>query len=174
LGKGISVAPTKTIRLEDFLPFLINRVGVALAANFSATGLRARGLSINDWRVLAILANRRRQRQVDLAEMTSIDPSTLSRLVARLIRMGLVTRLRSRKSDREVEVQLTAKGRTTVQELTPIAARNHQMATRGVSSARIALMKDVLRTMYDNLVENLRRENGRNHAQPRRVTRARR
>jgi MarR family transcriptional regulator, organic hydroperoxide resistance regulator len=173
LGKDEFVAQTKTIQLEDFLPFLINRVGVALAANFSATGLKARGLSINDWRVLAILASSRRQRQVDLAGLTSIDPSTLSRLVARLIRMGLVTRLRSRTSNREVEVQLTAKGRATVKELTPIAIRNDQMATRGVNDARIALMKNTLRKMYDNLFDNLQRENGHERAQPRRLTRAR-
>ena len=48
------------------------------------------------WRVLAALSNSGEQRQVDLAAMTSIDASTMSRLVSRLVRMGLVTRGRSR------------------------------------------------------------------------------
>ena len=40
------------------------------------------------WRVLAALSNNGGQRQVDLSGMTSIDVSTMSRLVSRLVRDG--------------------------------------------------------------------------------------
>ena len=40
------------------------------------------------WRVLAALSNSGEQRQVDLVDMTSIDASTMSRLVTRLVRMA--------------------------------------------------------------------------------------
>ena len=58
------------------------------------------------WRVLAALSNNGEQRQVDLVDMTSIDASTMSRLVSRLVRIGLVTRSRSANSSREVVVAL--------------------------------------------------------------------
>ncbi|HSK30738.1 MAG TPA: MarR family transcriptional regulator [Candidatus Limnocylindria bacterium] len=151
------MARTKTIRLDDYLPYLINRVGAALVSRFSAGALNARGLSINDWRVLAVLSNSDRQRQVDLAGLTSIDPSTLSRLVARLVRTGLVTRSRSLTSSREVEVQLTAKGRIAVRRMIPVALDNERLAASGLTAAQITAVKQALQIMYRNLDKDLRR-----------------
>jgi len=151
LGKGISVAGKKTIRLEDYLPYLINRVGAVLVARFSADALASRSLSIDGWRVLAVLSNSGKQRQIDLAGLASIDPSTLSRLAARLVRQGFVTRLRSRTSSREVEVQLTAKGRTAVRKLIPVAIETERLAASGIPAAQIAVVKRALQIMYRNL-----------------------
>ena len=71
------------------------------------------------WRVLAALSNNGGQRQVDLVGMTSIDASTMSRLVSRLVRDGLVTRSRSETSNREVVVALQPKGRALVRAPDP-------------------------------------------------------
>ena len=92
------MAPNKqTTRLDlgDYLPYLVNRVGTIVAEQFGADALARHGLSIADWRVLAVLASNGGQRQIDLADLTSTEASTLSRLVSRLIRTGLVTRTRS-------------------------------------------------------------------------------
>ena len=109
------------LELADFFPYLINRVGFALVARFTGDALDRHHLSIAMWRVLAALSNNGQQRQIDLADMTSIDVSTLSRLVTRLVRMGLVTRTRSRTNNREVLVALSAKGRVLVDRLIPVA-----------------------------------------------------
>jgi hypothetical protein len=82
--------------LGDYLPYLVNRVGSIVAEQFGEEALAPYGLSIAMWRVLAALASAGEQRQIDLADLTSIDSSTLSRLVTRLIRVGLVTRTRLR------------------------------------------------------------------------------
>ena len=104
------------------------------------------------WRVLAALSNNGGQRQVDLAGMTSIDASTMSRLVTRLVRMGLVTRSRSATSNREVVVELSPKGRTLVQRLIPIAKKLEQIASADVAAKDMAVVKRALGRMYDNLV----------------------
>src|SRR5580698_9149105 len=104
-----AMAPTKqTTRLDlgDYLPYLVNRVGSIVAEQFGEEALAPHGLSIAMWRVLAALASAGEQRQIDLADLTSIDSSTLSRLVTRLIRVGLVTRSRSATSNREVVVKI--------------------------------------------------------------------
>src|SRR5277367_219986 len=72
--------------LGDYLPYLVNRVGTIIAEQFGADALARHGLSIADWRVLAVLASNGGQRQIDLADLTSIEASTLSRLVTRLVR----------------------------------------------------------------------------------------
>src|SRR5712691_5091335 len=96
---------------------LLNRVGVIVAEQFGKETLAPHGLSIAMWRVMAALSSTGGQRQIDLADLTSIDASTLSRIVTRLVRMGLVTRARSASSNREVVVMLSAKGGALVARL---------------------------------------------------------
>jgi DNA-binding MarR family transcriptional regulator len=155
------VTDRRRLELEGYLPYLINRVGAALVTRFTQDALSKHRLSIAMWRVLAALSTNGEQRQIDLSEMTSIDASTLSRLVARLMRIGMVTRSRSSTSSREVVVQLTTRGRTLVERLIPIAEGLEQIATAGVSSKDLATVKGGLRLMYKNLARPRYRRSGR-------------
>jgi DNA-binding MarR family transcriptional regulator len=144
------VAERNHLDLGNYLPYLINRVGFALVENFTADALKAHDLSIDMWRVLAALSNNGGQRQVDLAGMTSIDASTLSRLVSRLVRKGLATRSRSEKSSREVVVALSPKGQALVQRLIPVAVKLERIAATGLSAKELAVAKRLLSRMYQN------------------------
>jgi MarR family transcriptional regulator, organic hydroperoxide resistance regulator len=139
------------LELGDYLPYLTNRVGMIVAEQFGHDALAEHGLSIAMWRVIAVLASHGSQRQIDLADLTSIEVSTLSRLVTRLIRKGLVTRTRSVNSDREVAVKLSAKGQSLVNHLIPIALDFEAAAIAGLSAKDIAVLKRCLRRMYGNM-----------------------
>jgi MarR family transcriptional regulator, organic hydroperoxide resistance regulator len=144
------VAQRPHLDLGNYLPYLVNRVGFALVESFTADALKANGLSIDMWRVLAVLSNNGGQRQVDLSGMTSIDASTMSRLVSRLVRMGLVTRSRSETSNREVVVALSGKGRALVQRLIPIAQALERKASAGLSAKELVVVKRLLSRMHEN------------------------
>ena len=137
--------------LSEHLPYLVNRVGSALVARFSADALVKAHLSIASWRVLAVLSNNGALRQTDLAEMTSIEVSTLSRLITRLVREGLVRRTRSKADSREVAVGLTRKGGLLLAKLVPVANGLQDEATRSVSKRDLAMLGRVLRQMHANL-----------------------
>jgi MarR family transcriptional regulator, organic hydroperoxide resistance regulator len=137
--------------LGDYLPYLVNRVGTIIADQFGAEALAEHGLSIALWRVMAVLASSGGQRQIDLADLTSIDASTLSRLVTRLVRMGLVTRTRSTRSNREVTVKLAAKGSALVARLIPLARAFEGDAITGLSPQELLVLKRCLRRMYGNM-----------------------
>jgi DNA-binding MarR family transcriptional regulator len=137
--------------LGDYLPYLVNRVGTIIAEQFGADALARHGLSIADWRVLAVLVSNGGQRQIDLADLTSIEASTLSRLVTRLVRTGLVTRTRSANSNREVVVKLSAKGQTLVARLIPIARDYEAAVIAGITPSELAALKRCLRRMYGNM-----------------------
>jgi MarR family transcriptional regulator, organic hydroperoxide resistance regulator len=144
------VTERKDIELSDYLPYLINRVGSALVARYEVE-LKRYGLSIAMWRVMVALSHGGSQRQIDIAEMTSIDVSTLSRLVTRMTRMGIVSRTRSDTNNREVIVELTAKGRAQLNRLIPIGRGLEQQAVAGLPSADLAATRAALRHMYENL-----------------------
>ena len=137
--------------LSEYLPYLVNRVGSIVADQFGAEALAPHGLSIAMWRVMAVLASKGGQRQIDLSVLTSIDASTLSRLVTRLVRVGLVTRARSARSNREVAVKLSPKGRALIVRLIPIARAYEAEAIAGLSGEELAVVKHCLRRMYGNM-----------------------
>jgi MarR family transcriptional regulator, organic hydroperoxide resistance regulator len=137
--------------LASYLPYLVNRLGSALVASFTATALAQHDLNIDAWRVMAVLANRGAQRQIDLAALTSIEVSTLSRLVTRMVRMGLVTRRRSQASNREVVVELAAKGRSLVARIIPLAHQLEATAARSIPAKDMAVVKRALQRMFENM-----------------------
>ena len=144
--------------LDNFLPYLVNRVGSALVVDFGQNARTRPRLSIAMWRVLAALSNDGGQRQIDLSTKTSIDVSTLSRVVTRLVKLGLVTRTRSARNSREVVVRLTAKGLTIVARLVPVAIAVEAAAITGLSARDLALVRRCLRRMYLNLAAISRNE----------------
>jgi DNA-binding MarR family transcriptional regulator len=148
------MARPPALKLDGYLPYLVNRVGAALVARFTSEALARHDLTIDMWRGLVALSNSAGKRQIDLAAMTSIEKSTVSRLVTRLVKMGLVTRSRSRTSSREVVVQLSARGQNLVNRLIPVALELERLASKGTSSADMAAMKRVLRQAFDNLAAN--------------------
>jgi MarR family transcriptional regulator, organic hydroperoxide resistance regulator len=138
--------------LANYLPYLVNRLGSALVEKFTASALAQYDLNIDAWRVMAVLANQGAQRQIDLAALTSIEVSTLSRLVTRMVRMGLVTRRRSESSNREVVVELAAKGRSLVKRIIPLAQRLESSASAGIPASDMAAVKRALQRMFENMV----------------------
>ena len=147
--------------LADYLPYLVNRVGSIVAEQFGEEALAPHGLSIAMWRVLAALASAGEQRQIDLADLTSIDSSTLSRLVSRLVHLGIVTRTRSTSSNREVAVKLSAKGNVLMTELVPVAREYETAAIADLSREELMLLKRCLRRMYGNMKARPAASNGR-------------
>ncbi len=137
--------------LDNYLPYLVNRIGSALVANFTQHVLVRHDMSIAMWRVLAALSNDGEQRLIDLAGMTSIDVSTLSRLVTRLVHGGFASRKRSKTSNREVLIELTAKGRSVVDSLIPIAHGLERKAVAGIPAKDLAVVKRSLRRIFENM-----------------------
>ena len=158
---------------SEYLPYLINRVGSALVVDFEQAALVRPHLSIAMWRVLAVLSADGGQRQIDVAAKTSIDVSTLSRVVTRLVRMGFVTRTRSVSNSREVVVRLTAKGASLLAELIPKAIAAERTAIAGISAKDLAVVRRCLRQMHGNLACPRRADVVSSRGAPKARTRAR-
>src|ERR1700748_1434263 len=116
IGRDITDQPQR-LDLDEYLPYLINRVGSVMALRFGEDVLAPVGLSIAMWRVLVAISSTGEQRHTDLANLTSIEVSTLSRIVTRLVRMGLVARAPSKTRGRDVGGAATRRGRALVTPL---------------------------------------------------------
>ena len=144
------------LNFSEYLPYLVNRVGWLLVTDFGQNTLARHQLSIAMWRVLAVLADDDGQRQIDVAASTSIDVSTLSRVVTRMVKMGLVSRTRSATSNREVTVRLTPKGAAILARIIPHAIELERRAISGVPAEDLNVIRRSLRRMYQNLAASER------------------
>ncbi len=140
------------VHLDNYLPYLINRVGNILVQLFSRD-LAPFRLSVPMWRVIAVLAETGEQRLIDLSIMTSIDASTLSRLTEVMQRKQLVARQRSRHSKREVVVSIAPRGVELVSILGPIARAYEREMTAGLAASDLASTRRALRGMFDRLAK---------------------
>jgi len=137
-------------RLSDAFPYLLNRVGVRMGELFSRR-LEAYGVTLPMYRVMAALWERGDRRLGELSEVTSIELSTLSRLVGTLSRKGLVSRRRLDANARAVEINLTAEGRALTRQLIPFALHYEEVGLRGFHPGEVAELKRSLVSVYENL-----------------------
>jgi DNA-binding MarR family transcriptional regulator len=139
-----------TYRLTAAFPYLLNRVGVRMGELFSRR-LATADLTLPMYRALAALWENGDQRLGDLAEVTSVELSTLSRMVGRLSRRGLVSRGRPENNARTVRIRLTPNGRRLIERLIPVATWHEDVSLRGFEAAAVARLKADLIAVYRNL-----------------------
>jgi DNA-binding MarR family transcriptional regulator len=109
------------------------------------------GLTIPMWRIIAILYQKGEQRQVDIARLASIDESTMSRTIVALVRKAIVSKRRSKTSNREVSVSLTRRGRAIVDRHIPKVLEHEALITRGLSEGDVHRLRRYLIRMRENM-----------------------
>ncbi len=138
--------------LSESLAFLLNRAGSAVGSAFTLE-LKECGITLPMWRVLAALWGSGEQTLSGLAEVTSVEISTLSRQVASLAHRGLISRRQSGMNWRSINIGLTPLGRELVERLLPAVERHEGVALDGVSQADKRRLKLLLSKIYENLVQ---------------------
>ncbi len=136
--------------LEKAVPYLLNRAGVRIGETFSKELVKF-NLTLPMYRVLASLLRIDAQRMTHLAEYTSIDISTLSRLVASMERKNLVRRQPGETDKRSVHVMLEETGRDLAMRVAPLADLYERVALANISADEIATLKRLLVQIYDNI-----------------------
>jgi len=136
--------------LEKAVPYLLNRAGVRIGETFSKELVKF-NLTLPMYRVLASLLRIDAQRMTHLAEYTSIDISTLSRLIAAMERKKLVRRQPGETDRRSVHVVLEEAGRDLGMRVAPLADLYERVALSNISADEIATLKRLLVQIYDNI-----------------------
>src|SRR5450755_4047908 len=111
----------RRLDLERFTPYrlsvLSNRVSSAIARQYS----NRFGLSIPEWRTMAVLGGTPNLSARDVAERTAMDKVQVSRAVESLMRARRVQRQADPDDGRITRLSLTAKGRAIYDEVVPLA-----------------------------------------------------
>ena len=125
-------------------------------------GLREFGLRVPEWRALAALYARQRCTMSELAELATIDRTTLTRTVDRMQAAGWLSRLADGDDMRVTRLELTAAGRKLFDRVWPTAQRLNELALAGLSKPEIQQLHKTLERMRSNLEDYV--SEGETHA----------
>jgi DNA-binding MarR family transcriptional regulator len=116
-----------------------------------AQGLRDFGLRVPEWRALAAMYARKHCTMSELADLATIDRTTLTRTVDRMQDSGWLERLADEEDMRITRLALTATGRRMFERIWPEVQRLNELALAGLSNAEIISLKKILGRMRANL-----------------------
>lgn len=120
-GTHVKPPHTGTIDLEHFLPYRLSVLSNLVSGAIADAYQRRFGLSIPEWRVLAVLARHPGLSAAEVAGRTRMDAVAVSRAVARLLAAGRLRRGRSREDRRRSVLAVSAAGAAVYREVAPIA-----------------------------------------------------
>ena len=121
-------SPGATLPIDSSLFFKLVRVVNLTARPFVETLSRVHQLSLNEWRVMVVLASHPGVAARDLADMTGMDKMSISRAVAALERHARVRKRPDAQDARRTRLWLNAAGMRLYTTLGTLAkAREHQL-----------------------------------------------
>jgi MarR family transcriptional regulator, organic hydroperoxide resistance regulator len=134
--------------VDDYLYYLLSRAAHLVSQQFHAQ-LRPRGMAVPVWRVLATLSDSDGLPVTELARRTLFKQPTLTKVIDRMERQGLVERRASEQDRRKVLIYVTERGRNGVGDLLERAKRHEQTMLAGYGDNQVALLKTALHDLIE-------------------------
>jgi DNA-binding MarR family transcriptional regulator len=140
-----------TLPVDDSIFFKLVRVVNLTARPFSESIGRSYHLSLNEWRILLVLANHPRVVASEVAALTGLDKMTVSRAIAALERRGRVVRKVDATDRRRMLLRLSAAGERLYERIGLPAKARERSLFRGIAAAD----QERLEHLLDRLIANL-------------------
>jgi DNA-binding MarR family transcriptional regulator len=132
--------------VDDYLSYLLARASHLVASEFHQE-VRAAGLTVLEWRVLATLASGTQHSVGSLADRVLAQQPTVTKLLDRMARAGTIERIAANGDRRRSMVRITAAGRAAIAPLLE-RSKQHEAARFAALNAREAqVLKGALRKL---------------------------
>jgi MarR family transcriptional regulator, organic hydroperoxide resistance regulator len=132
--------------VDDYLAYLLARASHLVSRQFHAQ-LKPRGMPVPVWRVLSTLSDGDGLPVTELAKITLFKQPTLTKVIDRMSKQGLVERRASERDRRKVLVFITPKGRALVGDLLVRAKQHERDVLAGHSDSEVERLKGALHTL---------------------------
>lgn len=136
-------------KLNDQLSYLIANVNKQLEDELQQR-LRPAGVPVEQLRVLKALQGSEGRTMGELAALALVEPTTLTKIIDRMVTDGHVVRTPDTEDRRRVRIMPTATGRALLRRLDRIAASQEVRIARSVPSDKL----DELRSLLRGLIES--------------------
>jgi len=145
----VKPADPDAIDLERFLPYRLSVLTNLVSGAIAEAYRRRFGLSVPEWRVIAVLSRHPGLAAAEVAAHTRMDAVAVSRAVARLLRARRLRRSVSRTDRRRSVLSVSPAGAAVYREVAPLALRYERELLAALSSRQRAMLDDVLGVLTD-------------------------
>ncbi len=142
----------KELILEDFLPYRLAILSHTVSSLIARVYDKRFGLTIPEWRVIAIVGRFPGLSAVEVAERTMLDKVAISRAVTKLIKANRIDREFADADRRRSILTLSEEGRKVHDEVAPLALEMEQDLLHGLSDSQI----ETLNTVTERLLARAR------------------
>ena len=130
--------------LEDFLPYRLSVLSHTISTNIARVYEKRFGVSIPEWRVIAILGRFPGLSAVEVADRTLMDKVAVSRAVTKLIKNGRIDREFADADRRRSILNLSEEGRKVHNEIAPLALKFERKLLQDISEEDYRTYNDIL------------------------------
>ena len=134
----------KELILEDFLPYRLAILSHTVSSLIARVYDKRFGLTIPEWRVIAIVGRFPGLSAVEVAERTMLDKVAVSRAVTKLIKAGRIDREFADADRRRSILTLSENGRKVHDEVAPLAMAMEDDLLHGLADDEIAVLNTVI------------------------------
>ena len=139
--------------LDKFMPYRLARLSSTVSTAVAREYAKQFGLSIPEWRVIAILGRSPGLSAVEVAEQTFLDKVAVSRAVSKLIKAGRIDRQFADADRRRSILNLSEQGREDHDGVAKLALKFEQELLDGLEDEDIAKFDELM----DRLLEKARK-----------------
>lgn len=116
----------KPLKLSEFLPFRLSLASNLVSRRIADTYEREYGLTMTQWRVMAVLGETPGLTGTELVSRTALDKVAVSRAAAALVTRGLLERQAEPQDGRRSTLYLTDEGLKVYKDVIPQAVKFEQ------------------------------------------------
>ncbi len=135
--------------LEKYLPYRLARLSTTVSATVARAYDKAWGLSIPEWRVIAILGRHPGLSAVEVAEQTFLDKVAVSRAVTKLIKAGRIDRQFADADRRRSILNLSEEGRQVHDGVAALALEFERELLDGIEDEEVERFNAVMDKLLD-------------------------
>jgi DNA-binding MarR family transcriptional regulator len=143
--------------LEEFLPYRLSVLANRLSRTFARRYQDEFGITIPEWRVIAVLGGFAPLSSNEIGDKTEMDKAKVSRAVATLLKAGLIARDEHPTDQRLIQLTLSRAGRKIYEAVIPRARALEAELTQGLSKrdlAQIHALLDQLGQRIDRVADD--------------------
>ena len=138
-------------RLKEFLPYQLSITSNAVSGRIALEYRQRFGLSVPEWRVMAVLGDSGRLTQRELTRMTLMDKVAVNRACKVLEERGLASRRPNAQDGRSHLLELTASGIRMHDEIMPLALEMERRLFARFAPEEIASFRSLLERVSDEV-----------------------
>ncbi|MFD1696879.1 MarR family winged helix-turn-helix transcriptional regulator [Roseibium aestuarii] len=142
---------SRSVALDQFLCFSLYSANHAMTRVYRPL-LQSLGLTYPQYLAMVVLWEKNDQLVGDIGARLHLESNTMTPLLKRLESLGLVSRERSQKDERQVRVKLTRKGHALKQKTNDFASCI--LAASGISVDALIDLQQRISELRDNLLES--------------------